>query len=144
MTISSIREGFKPNLKICRALKKELKSTKNFITNRASSENEFYLSNKLENLIDDIRSCTEKQKDIGTTSLFKFLCSIVPPFENFIMSEKDKELLVSIVDSEIEVHKFSSRIVGNAININEGQKETRFRNLFVGVIEMVTNYNNLS
>ncbi|MEP3836405.1 MAG: winged helix-turn-helix domain-containing protein [Algibacter sp.] len=119
------------------------KSTKNFITNRASSVNEFYLSNKLEDIIDNIRSCTEKQKEKGTTSLFEFLCSIVPYFEGFIMSEKDKALLVAIVDSEIEVHKFSSRIISNAININERQKNARFGNLFVGVKEMVTNYNNL-
>jgi hypothetical protein len=69
---------------------------------------------------------------------------MLPSFKEFLMSEKDKALLISIVDSEIEGYKFSSRIVSNAININEGQKKTRFRNLFVGVIEMVANYNNLS
>ena len=60
------------------------------------------------------------------------------------MSKIDKALLKAIVDSEIEVYKFSSRIVSNAININEGLKETRFGNLFVGVREMVANYDKLS
>ena len=120
------------------------KSTENFLTNRASSANESYLERKLEKLIDDIRSCPDEQNEQEIVSLFKYLCNIVPLFENFEMSKMDKALLVAIVDSEIEVYKFSSRIVSNAININEGQKETRFGNLFVGVREMVANYDKLS
>jgi len=120
------------------------KSTNKNFTNRASSANANKLEEELEKLIDDIRSCPDEQNEQEIVSLFKYLCNIVPLFENFEMSKMDKALLKAIVDSEIEVYKFSSRIVSNAININEGLKETRFGNLFVGVREMVANYDKLS
>ncbi|MCA0151724.1 helix-turn-helix domain-containing protein [Winogradskyella vincentii] len=120
------------------------KSTNKSFTNRASSANDTNLEDKLEKLIEDIRSCSDGHNKNSINTLFKFLCDLVPSFRNFKMSEEDKALLEAIVYSEIEVCKFSSRIISNAIKINDRQKNARFGNLFVGVKEIIANYNNLS
>jgi DNA-binding transcriptional ArsR family regulator len=117
--------------------------TKNTFTNRASSGKEAYSEEQLEKLIEDIKCNPEEHRKNYTSDLFEFLCKMVPEFQNFKMSEKDRQTLTLILSTEKEAYYFCVRIVRNANDINEGKKEKRFQNLFVGVEGMITNYNSL-
>ena len=119
------------------------KNTKNRITknknltNRASSEKPIDLESDLETKINNLRQGDDK----AVISLFNFLCSLVNSFGTFKMSDDDEKLILKIVESEIPEYKLSDKIISNTSDITKGRKEARFGNLFVGVSEMVANYN---
>ena len=119
------------------------KNTKNRITknknltNRASSEKPIDLESDLETKINNLRQGDDK----GVISLFNFLCDLVASFGRFKMSDDDEKLILKIMESEIPEYKLSDKIISNASDITKGRKEARFGNLFVGVSEMVANYN---
>ena len=114
------------------------KITKNkILTNRASSEKPIDLESDLETKINNLRQGDDK----AVISLFNFLCSLVNSFGTFKMSDDDEKLILKIVESEIPEYKLSDKIISNASDITKGRKEARFGNLFVGVSEMVANYN---
>lgn len=114
------------------------KITKNkILTNRASSEKPIDLASDLETKINNLRQGDDK----AVISLFNFLCSLVNSFGTFKMSDDDEKLILKIVESEIPEYKLSDKIISNASDITKGRKEARFGNLFVGVSEMVANYN---
>jgi hypothetical protein len=56
------------------------------------------------------------------------------------MSNQDKALILQVCDSEIDAWKIVDKILHNAEYIKVGKKESRFGNLFVGVGEIVANY----
>ena len=62
-------------------------------------------------------------------------------FKNFKASDKDFELIESLIDSPCESHFIADKIKENAMAIIDEQKECRFGNLFVGIKEMVENFN---
>ena len=72
--------------------------------------------------------------------LFNFLCSIVPLFEKYNISEQDIELIESIRVSQIYNYDISYKILRNAEAIIDKRKDSRFGNLFVGLKEMNENY----
>jgi DNA-binding transcriptional regulator GbsR (MarR family) len=114
------------------------KITKNkILTNRASWEKPIDLESDLETKINNLRQGDDK----AVISLFNFLCSLVNSFGTFKMSDDDEKLILKIVESEISEYKLSDKIISNASDITKGRKEARFGNLFVGVSEMVANYN---
>ena len=117
------------------------KNTNNF-TNRASSESSLDLENILEKQISKLRECDDKETSQQVMILFNLLCSLVPSFDNFKMSDADKELIAQIVESEISDYNLSAKIMTNINDVNEDRKENRFGNLFVGVSKMIINYNN--
>jgi biotin operon repressor len=106
------------------------------LTNRASSEKPIDVESDLETKINSLRQGNDK----AVISLFNFLCSLVTSFKVFKMSDDDEKLILKIVESEIPEYKLSDKIISNASDITEGRKEARFGNLFVGVTEMVGNY----
>jgi len=112
---------------------------KNF-TYRASSVKAIYLESDLESDLEEKIYSLRLSDDKDVIPLFNLLCSLVPSFKVFKMSDDDEKLILKIVESEILEYKVSDRIISNAIDITEGRKEARFGNLFVGVTEMVTNY----
>jgi biotin operon repressor len=113
------------------------KNTENkSFTYRASSEKHIYLDSDLEEKINNLRQGDDK----GVISLFNFLCDLVASFGRFKMSDDDEKLILKIMESEIPEYKLSDKIISNASDIIEGRKESRFGNLFVGVTEMVANY----
>ena len=109
------------------------------LANRASSEKPIDLESDLETKINSLRQGDDKD----VTPLFNLLCSLVTSFKVFKMSDDDEKLILKIVESEILEYKVSDKIISNAFNINEGSKEARFGNLFVGVTEMVSNYDKI-
>ena len=94
------------------------------------------LESDLEEKIYSLRLSDDKD----VMPLFNFLCSLVTSFKVFKMSDDDEKFILKIVESEIPEYKVSNKIISNASDITEGRKEARFGNLFVGVTEMVTNY----
>lgn len=116
------------------------KSTNN-VTNQASLGKEIDLEYQLEKEILNLRSFDETESQVK--SLFFFLCNLVPSFNGFKMSDSDRDLILKLTDSEIQEYKLASKIFSNASAINEGGKESRFGNLFVGVEEMITNYDQI-
>ena len=119
-------------------------ATKNKSTKNKNTENKnltyqasLVKANHLENKIHNLRLSDDKD----VTPLFNLLCSLVPSFKVFKMSDDDEKFILKIVESEIPEYKLSDKIISNASDITEGRKEARFGNLFVGVSEMVANYN---
>lgn len=120
------------------------KNTENNITNRASSGSEIDLEYRLEEKISNLRSCDDQEGGQEVVSLFRLLCSLVESFKGFKMSENDRELILKLTESEIEEYKLVSKITSNAFDIIEGRKESRFGSLFVGVNEMISNYDKIT
>lgn len=120
------------------------KNTKN-VTNRAGSAKvidlEYQLGCQLEEEISNLRSLDDKEKQV--TSLFFFLCNLVPSFKDFNMSDSDRYLILKLNDNEIQEYKLASKILSNASDIIEGRKESRFGSLFVGISEMISNYDKI-
>jgi DNA-binding transcriptional regulator GbsR (MarR family) len=130
----------------------ENKKTKNKnLTNQASLVCEIHLGPmlelekeiELEKVISDLRSDDDSDINERVKSLFKFLCSLVPSFKGFSMSSDDRELLLTILQSEIQDYKIASKIISNTSDIINGKKDSRFGSLFVGVVEMIANFENL-
>jgi hypothetical protein len=125
------------------------KNTENTFTNRASSACEIHSESlqeneiELEKEISDLRSADDRDINERVTSLFKLLCSLVPSFKGFRMSSDDRELLLTILQSEIQDYKIASKIISNTSDIINGKKDSRFGSLFVGVVEMIANFENL-
>ena len=113
------------------------KNTENKITNQASLVEE----NDLEKMINSLRSCTDDLvKESITNEVYHHLINIVPQLKGFAMSNQDKALILQVCDSEIDAWKIVDKILHNAEYIKVGKKESRFGNLFVGVREIITNY----
>jgi biotin operon repressor len=125
------------------------KNTENTFTNRASSVCEIHLESlkekeiELEKEISDLRSDDDRNRNERVTSLFKFLCSLVHSFKFFTMSSEDKELMLNILNSEFPEYKIAPKIISNTSDIINGKKDSRFGSLFVGVVEMIANFENL-
>jgi hypothetical protein len=113
------------------------KNTENKITNQASLVEE----NDLELMINSLRTCTDDlEKEVITNEVYHHLIYLVPQLKGFAMSNQDKALILQACDSEIDAWKIVDKIEQNAEYIREGKKESRFGNLFVGVREIITNY----
>jgi hypothetical protein len=128
------------------------KKTKNKnLTNQASLVSEIHLGPmlelekeiELEKVISDLRSDDDSDINERVKFLFKFLCSLVPSFKGFSMSNDDRELLLTILQSEIHDYKLASKIISNTTDIVIRRKESRFGNLFVGINKMIANHENL-
>ena len=119
------------------------KNTESNTTNRASSGSEIDLEGNLEKEIEILRCCDEVEKEVQVKSLFNKLCSLVPLFRGFSMSDDDKKLIFKMIESEIEEYKLASKITINAFDIIEGRKKSKFGSLFVGVEEMISNYDQI-
>jgi hypothetical protein len=127
------------------------KSIKNTFTNQASLVSEIHLGPmlelekeiELEKVISDLRSDDDSDINERVKFLFKFLCSLVPSFKGFSMSNDDRELLLTILQSEIHDYKLASKIISNTTDIVIRRKESRFGNLFVGINKMIANHENL-
>jgi hypothetical protein len=128
------------------------KKTKNKnLTNQASLVSEIHLGPmlelekeiELEKVISDLRSDDDSDINERVKFLFKFLCSLVPSFKGFSMSNDDRELLLTILQSEIHDYKLASKIISNTTDIVIRRKESRFGNLFVGIDKMIANHENL-
>jgi DNA-binding MarR family transcriptional regulator len=117
------------------------KNTNN-LTNRASSESEFDLEFKFENSIENLRNSEEELKNEDLNSIFEFLVMLVPKFQNFKMSDSDKDLIIQMIESDLEPFNLFFKLCQNAEHIKRNEKEARFGNLFVGVSNMIGNYNN--
>ena len=46
-----------------------------------------------------------------------------------------------MANSDIQEYNLSAKIIANINDVNEGRKDNRFGNLFVGVSDMISNYN---
>jgi DNA-binding transcriptional regulator GbsR (MarR family) len=117
------------------------KNTNN-LTNRASSESEFELRKLFESLIEKFRYSEEELKKADLNSIFELLVKLVPAFQYFKMSESDKDLIIQMIESDLEPFNLFFKLYQNAEHIKRNEKEARFGNLFVGVSNMIGNYNN--
>ncbi|KOY51692.1 hypothetical protein I602_1252 [Polaribacter dokdonensis DSW-5] len=117
------------------------KNTNN-LTNRASSEREFELEELFESLIEKFRYSEEELKNEDLNSIFELLVKLVPEFQYFKMSESDKDLIIQMIESEIESDSLFFKLYQNAEHIQKNEKEARFGNLFVGIPNMIDNFNN--
>jgi len=119
------------------------KNTKPF-TNRINAERATDLldcADELEEKIDTLRGYNnDTDIDVCTKEIHMFLCSIVPQFKGFTMSEKDKALIAHMTYEGVPSWKISDKIISNAKAILEGKKESRFGNLFVGISKMNEEY----
>jgi len=119
------------------------KNNKNH-TNRINAErviDMFDCVNELEEKIDTLRDChDETDKCDCVKDIHKFLCNIVPQFKGFTMSEKDNALIAQIAYDGVPSWKIADKIVSNAKAIVEGNKESRFGNLLVGISKMNEEY----
>jgi DNA-binding MarR family transcriptional regulator len=115
------------------------KNTNN-LTNRASSESE--LEYEFKDKIENLRNSEEELKKADLNSIFELLVKLVPAFQYFKMSESDKDLIIQMIESELEPFNLFFKLYQNAEHIKRNEKEARFGNLFVGVSNMIGNYNN--
>lgn len=117
------------------------KNTNN-LTNRASSESEFELEELFESLIEKFRYSEEELKNEDLNSIFELLVKLVPEFQYFKMSESDKNLIIQMIESDIKPFKLFFKLYQNAEHIQKNEKDVRFGNLFVGILNMIDNFNN--
>lgn len=117
----------------------------NTITNRINTDKKNLdlakYSEKLGELIDNVREADENLKFEAIMEFYEFLCGLIPSFRGFIISKQDYELIEEVIScSSLKSFDITDKIISNAEAIINKRKKRRFGNLFVGLKEINLNF----
>lgn len=115
------------------------------LTNRMNAESVIVLGDYLDELaelINDLRVAeTNAERELYIDNIFKLLVGCVPRFKEFKKSQKDVELIAQMEQDGPYSYTLADKILSNAQAVIDGKKESRFGDLFVGVDQMILQYN---